>query len=245
MWYKANNSSIKSIYWLGWYSNRNKTNKTKRTQKDFSNSWSKGTKKEEAEAAAAAAAKKGKVKPPPKKENERLPEEDMPIDESEEAPEEFAEALPEPQYEPVDGSDKQLKLKVSATADYARYKCDVDKIIFKPTMMFGSRSFKFTLKNSSTIALHYSFKIINANTGISDSGSFSISPRNGIIPAGTDEILIVKFSPEEIDKDFSRLLTWKNLNLSRDQDPLSIKLGGVAERPVCHFELPPSAYREK
>ena len=78
-------------------------------------------KKEEAEAAAAAAAKKGK-KPPPKKENDRLPEEDMPIDESEEATEEFSEALPEPQYDPVDGSDKQLKLKVSATADFARYK---------------------------------------------------------------------------------------------------------------------------
>lgn len=74
-------------------------------------------------------------------------------------------------------------------------------------MMFGSRGFKFILKNISTIALHYNFKIINANTGISDSGSFSISPRSGIIPAGTDEILIVKFSPEEIDKDFSRLLT--------------------------------------
>jgi len=61
--------------------------------------------KEEAEAAAAAAAKKGK-KPPPKVENERLPEEDMPIDESEEATEEYAEALPEPGYESVDGSDK-------------------------------------------------------------------------------------------------------------------------------------------
>jgi hypothetical protein len=73
--------------------------------------------------------------------------------------------------------------------------------------MFGSRSYKFILKNISTIALHYNFKIINSNTGISDSGSFSISPRNGIISAGTDEILIVKFSPEEIDKDFSRLLT--------------------------------------
>lgn len=161
--------------------------------------------KEEAEAAAAAAAKKGK-KPPPKAENERLPEEDMPIDESEEATEEFAEALPEPQFEPVEGSDKKLKLKVSVVSDYARYKCDVDKVIFKPTMMFGSRSFKFRLKNISSIALHYNFKITNASSGISDSGPFSISPRNGVIPAGTDEILVVTFSPEEVNRDFSRLL---------------------------------------
>ena len=37
---------------------------------------------------------------------------------------------------PVDGSDKQLKIKVSATVDYARCKCDVDKAIFKSKMKF-------------------------------------------------------------------------------------------------------------
>jgi len=111
--------------------------------------------------------------------------------------------------------------------------------------MFGSRSYKFTLKNTSTISLHYSFKIMNASTGISDSGPFSISPRKGTIPAGTDEILIVKFSPEEIEKDFTRILTCRIPNLPPDVEPLQIKLGGVAERPVCHFELPPSTYREK
>ena len=77
-------------------------------------------KKEEAEAAAAAAAKKGK-KPPPKKEDERLPEEDMEIDESEEPTEEYAEALPEPAYHAVEGSDKQTHLKASVTADYAKF----------------------------------------------------------------------------------------------------------------------------
>lgn len=105
------------------------------------------------------------------------------------------------------GLINKLKLAVSVVSDYARYKCDIDKIIFRPTMMFGSRSYKYELKNISAIALHYSFKIINPNTGISDSGPFSITPRSGLIPAGTDEILIVTFSPEEVNKDFSRLLS--------------------------------------
>ena len=77
-------------------------------------------KKEEAEAVNAAAAKKGK-KPPPKKEEERLPEEDMEIDESEEPTEEFAEALPEPAFEAIEGTEKQSILRSTVTADYSRY----------------------------------------------------------------------------------------------------------------------------
>jgi len=77
-------------------------------------------KREEAEAQAAAAAKKGK-KPPPKKDDEHLAEEDMEIDENEEATEEYDEPLPEPPYEEVEESDKQLILKSSVTADYARF----------------------------------------------------------------------------------------------------------------------------
>ena len=111
--------------------------------------------------------------------------------------------------------------------------------------MFATRTFKFNIRNTSEITLNYNFKITNSNTGISDAGPFSISPRNGELPAGTDEVLIVKFSPEEIERDFSRLLTCKILNLSPEIEPLIIKLDGVAERPVCHFELPPSTYREE
>lgn len=201
-------------------------------------------KKEEAEAVAAAAAKKGK-KPPPKKEDERLPEEDIEIDETEDATEEYAEALPEPHFEVVEGTEKQSLLKANVVCDYTKFECTTDKIIFKPTLMFQTRSYKFTIRNTSTIALDYSFHIINANTGIPDSGAFSISPRKGTIPAGTDEILIVKFSPQEIDRDFARVLSCRIANLDPEIDPLTIKLDGVAERPVCHFELPPSTYRDK
>ena len=162
-------------------------------------------KKEEAEAAAAAAAKKGK-KPPQKKEEEKLPEEDMEIDESEEPTEEYAEPLPEPAFEEIEGSEKQFALKASVTGDYARYECDVDKIIFRPTLMFGARSYKFNIRNTSKIALNYNFKILNPITNTSDSGAFSVSPRSGVIPPEADELLVVKFAPNEIERDFARML---------------------------------------
>jgi len=101
------------------------------------------------------------------------------------------------------------------------------------------------MRNTSKIAMNYSFKVINPKSGTSDSGAFTISPRSGTIPAGTDEILIVKFSPQEIEKDFARILQCKIGNLAPDAKKLIINLDGVAERPICHFELPPSAYREK
>jgi len=34
-------------------------------------------------------------------------------------------------------------------------------------------------------------------------------------------------------------------NLDPNQDKLIIELDGEAERPICHFELPPNKYREK
>jgi hydrocephalus-inducing protein len=201
--------------------------------------------REDAEAAAAAAAKKGAKKPPARKEDEKFPEEDMPIDLTEEPSEEFSEPLPEPEFDKVEGSDKILKLMGSVTADFARYECSSQMIIFKATLMYATRSYKLHIRNTSSISLHYSFKITNPHNGLSDAGPFSISPRKNEIPAGTDEVLVVKFSPEEIEKDFSRILTCKIANLDPEQEPLVIKLDGVAERPVCHFELPPSTYREK
>ena len=43
----------------------------------------------------------------------------------------------------------------------------------------------------------------------------------------------------------SRILSANILNLNPDQEPLIIETNGIAERPVIHFELPPTNYRER
>ena len=59
-------------------------------------------------------------------------------------------------------------------------------------------------------------------------------------------MVIVKFSPLEIESSFERLLSCNIQNLAKDsQEPLVLEMNGIAERPVCHFELPPSSYKEK
>jgi hydrocephalus-inducing protein len=67
----------------------------------------------------------------------------------------------------------------------------------------------------------------------------------GSIAPGCDENFIVKFSPLEVENDFSRILSANIRNLGPETDPLIIETNGVAERPVIHFELPTTTYRER
>ena len=200
-------------------------------------------KKEEFEAAQ----KKGAVKKPPAAPKKR---EDRKAELDEEDPDgdasiEVQEVRREPNYQEVDKSQKQVTLKVSAVADFIKYACDYSEIRFASTLMFATRSFKFPLRNTSSIAMPYKFKICSATTGRLDAGAYSVAPREGTVQAGCDEIVTVKFSPSEVDPHNERLLVCSLTNLAPDLEPLVIELKGKSARPVCHFELPTSNYREK
>jgi len=126
-----------------------------------------------------------------------------------------------------------------------KYECVTKNIDFKPTLMYASRTFKFAVKNTSLITLNYNFKIVNSETGIMDAGAYTIVPKKGSITPGCDDHFVVKFSPTEFEHDFSRILSGNIENLSPDMKPLIIEVNGVAERPIVHFELPPSNYKER
>jgi hydrocephalus-inducing protein len=111
--------------------------------------------------------------------------------------------------------------------------------------MYATRSMKFTIKNTSLIGIEYNFKIVNAQTGILDAGPFTIIPKKGTIAPSCDENFILKFAPVEVEQDFTRILSANINHLSADQEPLIIEANGIAERPVIHFELPLSSYRER
>lgn len=164
---------------------------------------------------------------------------------SEEPTVELVETIPEVEHSKVDGSEKNVPLKTTLVCDYAKYECQTRNIEFKPTLMYASRSYKFSLKNTSLITLNYNFKIVNSETGILDAGPYSIIPKKGSIAPGCDDNFIVKFSPVEVENDFSRILSANIESLSPDLKPLIIEVNGVAERPIVHFELPPSTYKER
>jgi hypothetical protein len=199
--------------------------------------------KEEAEAAANAAAGKKAVKAPAAKDKKAevvVVEEDVIVNMEEEPTTELIEVIPEPEFTKIDGQDKNIVLKASCVIDYANYNCDVKQVDFKPTLMYASRSYKFTIKNTSLVNLNYNFKIVNASTAVLDAGPYTIIPKKGSIASDCDENFILKFSPLEVENDFSRLLSANIQNLNPATEPLCIELGGIADRPIIHFELAPT-----
>lgn len=202
--------------------------------------------KEELEAAALAAAGKKAAKPAAKekKKGEEV-EEEIEIDESEDANVELIEVIPEPDTTAVDGSEKTTVLKASCVIDHASYDCTVAKVDFKPTLMYASRSYKFTIKNTALINLDFNFKIVNSSSGILDAGPYSIIPKKGTIAPGCDDNFIVKYSPVEVEADNTRILSANIRHMAPDSEPLIIEVNGIAERPVIHFELPTTTYRER
>ena len=182
----------------------------------------------------------------------------VPEESKEEADIDIEETNPEPEINILDKSEKYLPVKVTAISDYAKYECKIKEIRFKPTVMFGTRKFDFQLRNTSMTALNYKFSFTNPNpilpgyasnnllTSYDKSltpqdnagGAFSISPQQGTIPAQSDEIITLRFSPLEIDEfNFKRILNCNIKDLDPALKPLQIELSGDAERPLCHFEI--------
>ena len=111
--------------------------------------------------------------------------------------------------------------------------------------MYAQRTHKFTIKNTSLIKLQFNFKITNPDNDMLDAGAFSIFPKKGHIAPGCDDNFLVKFAPMEIEASFLRTISANFLFLDPEQKPLEIKCDGEAERPVIHFELPTSNYRDR
>lgn len=161
--------------------------------------------KEEAELAAFAAQNKKGAKPPAKAATV-LPDEVV-VDMSEAPSVQLIDIIPEPETDVLDAAPKQQILKTSCIIDRASYQCATKQIDFKSTLMYATRSMKFAIKNTSLIGLEYNFKIVNSVTGILDAGPYTIIPKTGNIAPGCDENFIVKFSPVEIDPDFTRIFS--------------------------------------
>lgn len=132
-------------------------------------------------------------------------------------------------------------------ADFARYEVETREIFFKPTRMYESRTHTFYVKNTSLITIKYQCKIImyENNKPVVDPGYFYITPKMGTLAPNCDENFTVKFTPTEVQSQNERYLIVTIENLEPKSEPLVIELDGEAERPICHFELPNSNYREK
>ena len=68
----------------------------------------------------------------------------------------------EPKNEFV-GEPKEFGLKLSGVADEVTYECEATKILFKPTLMFSTRAYKFRVKNTSKVPLSFDWTLRGEN----------------------------------------------------------------------------------
>jgi hydrocephalus-inducing protein len=155
---------------------------------------------------------------------------------------------PEPPHQIIDGTTKELVLKLSAAADQRAYTCSTENLHFAPTVMFQTKIHRFTVGNISEIGMpfQWSFRTADGNGGNAPPGAkaFSIQPKAGMIAAGSSQEFTVRFSPTEIE-NFACSLECEIPHLPKESNALRVAVNATAIRPWCHFELPPSDYRTR
>jgi hydrocephalus-inducing protein len=118
-------------------------------------------------------------------------QEDEKVDPNEQPTEEIEESIKEPEVVIVENSQKDISVKCSATSDYPKYECTTNHVYFKPTLMYQTRSYKFSVKNTSLISYPYTCKITDTESGVVNYGPFNIIPRSGTIAPGCEEPFII------------------------------------------------------
>ena len=100
-----------------------------------------------------------------------------PIDPNEDVNIPLSDPIPEPEYTMIEKSEKIVILKSNAIADFARFDIDSRQVIFRPTLMYTTRTHSIKLRNTSLIGLKYNCKIVSAETGVIDPGFFYVNPK--------------------------------------------------------------------
>ena len=148
---------------------------------------------------------------------------------------------PEPECELDAAAAKEIALSISVAVDNSRYECETKAILFRPTMMFQSRSYSFELKNIASANMEFEWQVVFDDGTVDEDGPYVISPAAGVVSPEQTQIISVKFSPAEVEA-CKRQLKCLIPNLEPGYEPIVRELDGKVTRPWCHFHLPESDY---
>lgn len=147
----------------------------------------------------------------------------------------------EPAYAAAGGPAKSVPLRVYATADTARFECDLRPVNFRPTMMFQTRSHAFTVKNPAKASLRYRWRVVGPD-GEEVAEPFSVRPEAGSVAPGATEHFTLRFHPTEVEEERTLALALEAEGADPQQPQLRVPLKGRVLRPWCHFDLPECDY---
>ncbi|XP_039769505.1 hydrocephalus-inducing protein homolog isoform X2 [Ornithorhynchus anatinus] len=191
------------------------------------------------------------------------------------------ETDPEPTHTLLEDSSRELELQISAVVDYTAFKCEMENVQFKETLLFQTRVFKFEMTNTGNVKLDYNWIVPTGETGktvsfvqhpnqkgsssahltkrlssqrtsLFESSSsqgisgdsvppFSVEPPIGVIPAGNQQLFLIKFSPLEVG-EFENRIFCRIPNLRPGEEGPAVTVKGQSLLPLCHFDLKDSDY---
>lgn len=112
----------------------------------------------------------------------------------------------EPSHQVVEETHTDLELSITAVADFCKYECPITEIKFWETMMYQTRAYTFTLRNSGKIQLHYQWSILNQDQLTPGEGEgegkvkppFTVTPLAGSIAPEDEVDIAVRFAPLQV-----------------------------------------------
>ncbi|XP_068693384.1 hydrocephalus-inducing protein homolog [Montipora foliosa] len=92
----------------------------------------------------------------------------------------------EPPFTALENSTKDVELLLSAVCDYAKYRCKVESVHFKDTLMFQSRVYSFTVSNKGEVQLDYqwTFQPVEKPKAVNLAEHFESGPERPASSAG-------------------------------------------------------------
>eukprot|EP01028_Stygiella_incarcerata_P012050 TRINITY_DN7246_c0_g1_i2.p1 TRINITY_DN7246_c0_g1~~TRINITY_DN7246_c0_g1_i2.p1 ORF type:complete len:3099 (+),score=817.41 TRINITY_DN7246_c0_g1_i2:4292-13588(+) len=153
------------------------------------------------------------------------------------------EIAPEPAHSVIPESEISSSLELVGSAEYPKFECSVSEIRFRPTLMFQTRSFTFTLENTGQSSLPVEAFVMDVDGDEDDAPDrpFIVVPSTVEIVGGDSCEFSVRFSPKDVDTH-RRTLLLNIPHLPEGVEAPQISLYGTSQCPVVHFEVQFSDY---
>jgi len=124
----------------------------------------------------------------------------------------------EPSHAVIDDTSRDLEMLATGLTDNTKYECAIKSIKFKDTLMYQTRLYRFSLKNTGLTYLEFtwiflredgtpppamptSLQLDKSGNVIGEGGKvvpFTVEPSSGVIPPETEGQVTVRFSPLDI-----------------------------------------------
>ncbi|KAJ3596852.1 hypothetical protein NHX12_003252 [Muraenolepis orangiensis] len=111
----------------------------------------------------------------------------------------------EPPFCLVEGSQRDLELRVSAVCDYARFSCDSEAVRFTDTRLFQSRLYQLQMVNQGVVHLEYSWQVL-MDPGDGDHPRAAVTPSSRPGTPGGGAMAVSTARPSSALADLARLL---------------------------------------